>query len=34
MPELRTKLTTAYDQWWDDVYPKMMERGGDAPVLQ
>jgi len=32
MPELRQRLTRAYDNWWDDVYPKMMERGGDAPI--
>jgi hypothetical protein len=32
MPELQQRLTRAYDNWWDDVYPQMMERGGDAPV--
>lgn len=33
MPELRSRLSAAYDAWWDDVYPKMMARGGDAPIL-
>ena len=33
MPELQQRLTRAYDNWWDDVFPKMMERGGDAPQL-
>ncbi|MBT3376984.1 MAG: sulfatase-like hydrolase/transferase [Lentisphaerae bacterium] len=32
MPQLHRELTGAYDAWWDDVYPKMMERGGDAPI--
>jgi len=32
MPELQQRLTRAYDNWWDDVYPQMIERGGDAPI--
>jgi arylsulfatase A-like enzyme len=32
LPQLQRKLTSAYESWWDDVYPKMMERGGDAPI--
>jgi hypothetical protein len=32
MPELRQQLTKAYDGWWDDVYPEMIKRGGDAPI--
>ena len=33
MPELHKQLTGAYDAWWDDVYPKMIGRGGDAPLV-
>ncbi len=33
MPDLQQQLARAYDNWWDDVFPKMMERGGDAPLL-
>lgn len=25
-------MAKAYDQWWDDVYPAMIERGGDAEL--
>ena len=32
-PEMFTELTKAYDQWWDEVLPMFMERGGDAPLL-
>lgn len=31
-PELHQKLTKAYAAWWQDVHPKMMKRGGDAPI--
>jgi arylsulfatase A-like enzyme len=24
------RMAAAYDKWWDDVYPVMVERGGDA----
>ena len=30
MPELATGLASAYDVWWDDIYPTMIARGGDA----
>ena len=33
MPELHQQLIGAYDTWWEDVFPKMMKRGGDAPLL-
>ena len=33
-PELTARLAGAYDQWWDGVYPVMIERGGDAPLAQ
>jgi arylsulfatase A-like enzyme len=26
-------LAAAYDTWWDGVFPVMVERGGDAPML-
>ncbi|NDV62077.1 sulfatase-like hydrolase/transferase [Puniceicoccales bacterium CK1056] len=29
MPELTATLATAYDTWWDDVFPVMIARGGD-----
>jgi len=32
MPELQQRLTASYEKWWDDVYPEMMKRGGDAPI--
>jgi arylsulfatase A-like enzyme len=25
-------MAAAYDQWWDDMYPVMVERGGEAPL--
>lgn len=28
-PKLIATLTTAYDGWWDDLYPTMIELGGD-----
>ena len=31
-PDLTTKLAAAYDKWWDDLYPTMIERGGDKGV--
>jgi arylsulfatase A-like enzyme len=27
-----TFLSDAYENWWDDVYPKLLERGGDEPL--
>jgi arylsulfatase A-like enzyme len=29
-PELVSELIAAYDTWWDDQYPLMIARGGDA----
>jgi hypothetical protein len=34
MPDLLKQLAKSYDGWWEGVYPKMMERGGDAPILK
>ena len=31
-PDLTTKLAAAYDKWWDDLYPTMIEKGGDKGV--
>jgi arylsulfatase A-like enzyme len=28
-PELTAKLTAAYEQWWNSVYPEMIRLGGD-----
>ena len=28
-PHLISKLTQAYDQWWNRVYPEMIAKGGD-----
>jgi hypothetical protein len=28
-PELAAKLATAYDKWWDDLFPTMIQLGGD-----
>lgn len=28
-PELVSSMAAAYDNWWDDLYPTMIERGGD-----
>ncbi len=28
-PERISELAAAYDNWWDDVFPVMLERGGD-----
>jgi hypothetical protein len=33
MPHVQKRLADAYDTWWDAVYPKMIERGGDARLL-
>ena len=32
-PERTTLLTRAYESWWAEVFPKLMERGGDAPLM-
>ena len=29
-PELAASMAASYDFWWDDIYPDMMARGGDA----
>lgn len=31
-PDLVKSLAAAYDQWWSDVFPLMIARGGDAPT--
>ena len=31
-PDLAKKLATAYEAWWDDVYPVMIARNGDVPL--
>lgn len=28
-PELASKLAAAYDQWWDTLFPTMIQLGGD-----
>jgi arylsulfatase A-like enzyme len=28
-PELVSTLTSAYDSWWDEVFPEMIRHGGD-----
>ena len=28
-PERVKAMAKSYDQWWDDVYPTMVERGGE-----
>ena len=28
-PELASKLAAAYDQWWDSLFPTMIQLGGD-----
>ncbi len=33
-PDRVKGMSTAYDQWWDEVYPVMIERGGDAPLTK
>ncbi len=30
--ERATLMAKAYDSWWDEVYPVMVERGGDAQI--
>jgi arylsulfatase A-like enzyme len=32
MPERAQNMLAAYDRWWDDVYPTMVERGGETPL--
>jgi len=32
MPDLQKRLAGTYDTWWENVYPKMMRRAGDAPL--
>jgi hypothetical protein len=27
------KMAAAYDTWWDDIYPVMVERGGDRVIV-
>lgn len=31
-PERVSMMAEAYDRWWDNLYPVMVERGGDAPL--
>ncbi len=31
-PERVKAMAAAYDQWWDDVYPDMVARGGESPL--
>jgi arylsulfatase A-like enzyme len=31
-PGLTSKLAAAYDQWWDELYPTMIKKGGDKGV--
>jgi hypothetical protein len=26
-------MAAAYDAWWDEIYPVMVERGGDAELV-
>ena len=33
LPDLQKRLTQAYNAWWEGIYPTMIERGGDAPLL-
>ena len=33
-PQRVAAMTKAYDQWWDDVYPVMIERGGEAELKE
>jgi hypothetical protein len=28
-PDVTAKLAAAYDNWWDGIYPAMIEQGGD-----
>lgn len=32
-PELVRRLSMAYDQWWDEIFPEMLEAGGDREEL-
>ena len=32
--QLISKLSLAYDHWWDEVYPKMIAKGGDLGDLK
>jgi hypothetical protein len=33
-PELVKKMAAAYEQWWSDLYPVMIERGGDVELAE
>ncbi len=33
-PERVKQMAAAYDRWWDDVYPVMVARGGDAELSE
>jgi hypothetical protein len=28
-PDITAKLAAAYDKWWDELYPTLIQRGGD-----
>jgi hypothetical protein len=32
-PEQAKKMAAAYDAWWDETYPVMVERGGDREIV-
>ena len=32
-PKRASSMAAAYDAWWDDIYPVMVERGGDAEIV-
>jgi hypothetical protein len=27
------KMASAYDAWWDEIYPVMVKRGGDREIV-
>ena len=31
-PELVKAMAASYDQWWDEMYPTMVERGGESQL--
>ena len=33
-PGLVKKMAAAYDTWWDNLYPVMIERGGDVELVE
>ena len=33
-PQRVKQMAAAYDHWWDDVYPLMVARGGDAELSE